>query len=232
MIDRALRRTVLASLALCLGLLGATPFAWAHGVVRTQAQGGKDVDIAQVIHEAAHRKAGSMKVGTAQAVHRLDDILVSDYGARGRIVGESNAELKGLYTQAASLLMNGHPIAGGTLVVIARQEPAYARSACGPALGAFVDGMLAPVGESDDGSLGEFAQRASKARAILAKLRPELQMAAQLRVMGAIYHDDIAVDAGKTALGIQQASPAEKAVVEAALVESHPVEGTLSRLPH
>lgn len=219
MMHRLSRRAVLAWVALCIGVVATTPFAFAKGGARTPVDGIRGVDIAVVIHDAANRKAGAMKLGAMEAVHRLDDILVADYGARGRIGGEPNAQLKLLYTQAAYLLMNGSPIAGGTLVVIARQEPAYAHSTCGPALSAFVDGMLAPVDESD-GSLGEFAQRAAKARTILATLPPELQMAAQLRVMGAIYHDDIAVDAGKTALRVQRAGPAAKAVVEAALKAS------------
>jgi hypothetical protein len=52
---------------------------------------------------------------------------------------------------------------------------------------------------------------------VLAKLPPQLQMAAQLRVMGAIYRDDIAVDAGAQALLQQGATAAQLAIVQAAL---------------
>lgn len=175
-----------------------------------------DFDMARVIRDAANRKSGSMKIGVAQAVRQVDGMLLADYGARGRIAGEPNARLKSLYTQAAHLLMNGHAISGGTLIIIAQQEAAYSRSAVGPAYSAFVNGMLAPVNESGD-VLDEFAVRADAARALLADLRPELQMAAQLRVMGAIYGDAVAVDAGTTALRVQNATATEMARIAKAL---------------
>lgn len=208
-----------AGLAICLSLMtiAAMGFALPAPAQAPAAEASiEGFDMATVIRAAANRKAGTMKIGIAQAVKQLDAILLSDYGARGRIGGEPSARLKSLYTQAAHLLMNGQAIAGGTLVVIARQEPAYARSACGPALAAFIDGMLAPLDEEDP-ILGAYAVRAAKARGVLAKLPPQLQMAAQLRVMGAIYRDDIAVDAGAQALLQQGATAAQLAIVQAAL---------------
>lgn len=210
------QRFWLSAFIVCMGLLGLAPFASAQDRAPAKARPLEAFDMAAVIRDAANRRAGTMKVGSAQAVRQVDDILASDYGARGRIGAESNARLKLLYTQAAHLLMNSGAIAGGTLIVIARHEPAFARSPCGPAFSAFVDAMLAPTDEGDD-VLADYAKRAAKARTVLSKLRPELQMAGQLRVMGAIYDDDVAVDAGTTALKLQQASAAEKAIIDAAL---------------
>ncbi|ODU48708.1 MAG: hypothetical protein ABS98_11665 [Lysobacteraceae bacterium SCN 69-48] len=206
--------------ALLVCLLMGAGFAGSVGAqARPAAQPAPDLadfDMAAVIRAAANGKAGGMKIGVAHAVRQLDAILIADYDARGRISTESNARLKSLYSQAAHLMMNGHAIAGGTLVVIAWQEPAYARSACGPALAAFVQSMLAPIDEAGD-VLGAYAVLAGKARGVLGKLPARLQMAAQLRVMGAIYRDDVAVEAGTQALRMLRASRAEMALVNAAL---------------
>ncbi|WP_204316430.1 hypothetical protein [Stenotrophomonas maltophilia] len=173
-------------------------------------------DMAEVIRSSSTKHAATQKVDAGNAVKRLDDVLVRDYGARGRIAGERDARLKSLYTQAARLLMNGNAIAGGTLVVIASQEPAFRSSLAGPTLQSFVGIMLTPADE-EDVVLAGFATRAERARAQLRSLRPELQMAAQLRIMGAIYNDAIAVDAGEEALSQLSATAAERAVVAGAL---------------
>ncbi|MDH0071195.1 hypothetical protein N7359_01395 [Stenotrophomonas maltophilia] len=173
-------------------------------------------DMADVIRVSAAKHAATQKVDAGSAVKRMDDLLVRDYGARGRIASERDPRLKSLYTQAARLLMNGNAISGGTMVVIASQEPGFSGSPVGPALQAFIGAMLMPADE-EDMVLVEFTERANKARAKLGALRLELQMAAQLRVMGAIYHDPIAVDAGVVALKKLSASAAEEGAVAAAL---------------
>ncbi|MDQ1090602.1 hypothetical protein QE400_000015 [Xanthomonas sacchari] len=172
--------------------------------------------MADVIRSAATKHAATQKVDAGSAVRRLDDLLVGDYGASGRIANERDPVLKSLYTQAARLLMNGNAIAGGTMVVIASQEASFRRSAVGPALQSFVGIMLTPADEEDT-VLAGFTARADRARAQLRSLRPELQMAAQLRVMGAIYNDAIAMDAGDAALSRLSATEGERAVVAGAL---------------
>lgn len=174
------------------------------------------VDIAQEVRDATRRTAGALSVPAATSVQRLDQMLLREYGARGRISGERDVKLKALYVQSAHLLMNGYPIAGGTVAVIARQEQAFAGSRAGPALVAFVNAMLAPTGEPDD-DLGAFAARAARARTALAPVRPALRMGAELRVMGAIYDDAVAVEAGKQILRRQSATAAELAAVAKAL---------------
>lgn len=172
------------------------------------------LDVAEVIAEAA-RRAPTMKVGAPIAAQRLDRMLATDYRARGSIATERDRRLKGLYAQAATLILNGYPIAGGTLVVIARQEPAFTRSPVGPAYMQFVNAMLAPTGEQDD--LSALSRRAAAARAALAPVRPELRMGADLAVMGALYEDTVAQQAGNVALQRQGATKAERAAIAAAL---------------
>ncbi|MCE4289794.1 hypothetical protein LYZ96_11880 [Xanthomonas hortorum pv. vitians] len=173
-------------------------------------------DMADVIRDSAAKYAATQKVDAGSAVKRMDDLLVRDYGARGRIASEHDPRLKSLYTQAARLLMNGNAISGGTLIVIASQESGYSGSKVGPALQAFIGAMLMPADE-EDMVLREFTARADKARSKLGVLRPELQMAAQLRVMGAIYHDPVAVDAGVVSLDMLSATADEEGAVAGAL---------------
>jgi len=65
-------------------------------------------DMADVIRVSAAKHAATQKVDAGSAVKRMDDLLVRDYGARGRIASERDPRLKSLYTQAARLLMNGN----------------------------------------------------------------------------------------------------------------------------
>lgn len=164
---------------------------------------------------AAARGAPAFRVSAPAAAQRLDLLLAQHYQARGSIAGEPNAELKRLYVQAAHLLMNGYPIAGVTLVHIARQRPAFTQSKVGPALARFTDGMLVPTGEPDD-DLEEYARRADAARAKLGGVRPLLQLGAELQVMGGIYGDPVAAAAGRSVLARQGATRAELAAVTAA----------------
>ena len=138
-------------------------------------------------------------VPTHKAVTMLDAMLVQQYGAKGHLANEPDATLKPGYYEAATLLMNGYPIAGGTLVSALRQTPAWRRSASAPALGAFVDAMLAPTDE-EDADLIAFQK---KARAIDAGLRTlpfAVRFPAQVWLMGEVYHDAIATRAGQDVL--------------------------------
>lgn len=156
------------------------------------------------------------KFNERQAVAQMDQMLVQQYAA-GRIATEKDAYLKTLFYQAASLLMNGHPIAGGTVVAIARQQPAFRTSAAGRGMADFVDAMLS--GDEDEGDeLAEFAVQTKKAQVILKSLRPALQLSAQLRVIGEIYHDDVAVRAGEIALKQLHVTPAEEKIINSARV--------------
>lgn len=173
-----------------------------------------EVDMARVIRDVG-RKAPGMLIAAPQAAQRMDRMLAADYGARGSIAGERDVRLKSLYVEAAHLMLNGYTIAGGTLVMIARQEAAFARSPVGPAYVQFVNAMLAPTSEHDD-ELTPLAARAAKGRALLGPVRPRLQMAAQLTLMGGLYGDAVAEKAGREALRLQGATPAELAAIAAA----------------
>lgn len=174
------------------------------------------VDVPALIRQASVKHQGAFKLSEARAVSQMDGMLVQQYAAAGRIATEKNAQLKALYYQAATLLLNGFPIAGGTVVAIARNQPAFGQSGAGRGLANFVDAMLAGD-EDEDPELVQYMQRTKKAQAVLRPLRPELQLVAQLRVVGEIYHDDIAVDAGKDGLAKLNATAAERKVVEMAL---------------
>lgn len=172
------------------------------------------VDVPALIRQAATKYQGRFKLTEKQAVTQMDEMLVKQYAARGRIANEKNAYLKSLYYQSATLLLNGYPIAGGTLVSIARVQPAFVQSAGGQGLANFVDAMLDDDEEAD---MAEFMARTRKAQAILRTLRPDLMLPAQIRVVGEIYHDNIAVDAGKAGLDALGATTAERKVIDKAL---------------
>lgn len=191
---------------LCVMLLSASSYA----------SSDSGLDVPALIKQASQKYQGDFKISDKQAVAQLDDMLTQQYVAGGRLVNEKNAYLKSLYYQAAALLMNGYPIAGGTIVAIARTRPEFRASPGGRGLAHFVDAMLSPA-EDDDTDLVEYQRRAQKARAVLAPLRPALQVIAQVRVMGEIYRDDIAIAAGKTGLESMSLTKAERDVIERAL---------------
>lgn len=172
------------------------------------------VDVQALIRQAATKYQGRFKLTEKQAVTQMDTMLVQQYAARGRIANEKNAYLKSLYYQSATLLLNGYPIAGGTLVSIARVQPAFVQSPGGHGLANFVDAMLDDDEEAD---MAAFMDRTRKAQAVLRGLRPDLQLTAQIRVVGEIYHDNIAVDAGKAGLDALRATTAERKVIDKAL---------------
>ncbi len=173
-------------------------------------------DVPALIKRATAKYQGKFKLSEKQAVAQMDDMLIRQYASGGRIVAEKNAYLKSLYYQGTTLILNGYPIAGGTVVSIARSQPAYNQSPGGQGLANFVDAMLAPSDE-EDAELAQYLDRTKKAQAILRALRPELQLVAQIRVIGAIYNDDIAVDGGKLGLDLLGASAAERKIVDQAL---------------
>lgn len=176
----------------------------------------KQADVPTLIRIAAQTYQGKFKLNDKQAVSQLDSMLKQQYGAAGGLANTKNAYLKALYYQAAGLLMNGFPIAGGTVVSVARIQPGFAQSAGGRGLAHFVDAMLAPSDE-EDADMVEFRTRANAAQQQLKSLRPQLYVVGQLRVIGEIYHDDIAVNAGKIGLDQLGATPAERSVVDQAL---------------
>jgi hypothetical protein len=180
------------------------------------AKTGAAVDVPVLIRTASEKYQGRFKLTDKQAVAQLDGMLQQQYAAAGSLAGTKDAYLKALYYQAAGLLMNGYPIAGGTLVSIARIQPGFSQSQGGRGLAHFVDAMLAPSDE-EDADMVEFRTRASKAQQVLKSLRPELYLVAQLCVMGEIYRDDIAVSAGNLGLDRLIATIAERRVIDAAL---------------
>lgn len=193
--------------------------ACALTMVGTQAHAADqkvNVDVPALIRQASTKYQGQFKLSERQAVAQMDSMLVQQYAAAGRIANEKNAYLKGLYYQASTLLLNGHPIAGGTVVAIARIQPAFSQSPGGRGLAHFVDAMLAGD-EEEDADLVEYMARTKRAQAVLRGLRPELQVVAQLRVVGEIYHDEIAVDVGKAGLTALNATAAERKTIEQAI---------------
>lgn len=182
----------------------------------TEIVGGGAVDVPALIRSAAVKYQARFKLTDKQAVAQLDGMLQQQYAAAGTLAGTKDAYLKALYYQAAGLLMNGYPIAGGTLVSIARIQPGFAQSQGGKGLAHFVDAMLAPSDE-EDVDMVQFRTRASKAQQVLKSLRPELYLVAQLRVMGDIYRDDIAVSAGNLGLDRLAATTVERRIIDDAL---------------
>lgn len=176
-----------------------------------------DQDVPALISAASKPYRAKFRVTPQLATQQMDAMLVQQYLAKGTITAERNGHLKQLYVQAVTLIMNGYPIAGGALVAIARLDPAYPDSPVGPGISHFVDAMLAPTDEDRDLTL--FYERAKSAQMRLQSLRQELRLVAQLRVIGAIYHDPIAVAAGKAGLQAKGASPAEMKQVQKALVK-------------
>lgn len=171
------------------------------------------IDPVALIKEASVKH--HFKVSERKAVSDMDGMLTEQYAARGRIANERDAYLKSLYYQAATLLMNGYPIAGGTIVSVARNEPAFAKSPVGESMASFVDAMLQPTDEDPD--LVELQQRMGRARAVLKDMRTDLRFYADLWVVGSLYLDDIAIDAGKLGVDAMKATPAERRTIRKAL---------------
>lgn len=172
------------------------------------------VDPAALIEAAASKRRAGFKTRDADALARME-ALITSYGARGRMANEPDVELRALYRRASELLMNGYPIAGGTLVAMARSTPAFAKSPAGSAIGAFVDAMLQPT--EDDEDLFRMQEQSKRARVVLSSLRDDLRWYATLWVLGSIYHDAVAVEAGRVGMDAMRATAAEKRVAQKAL---------------
>lgn len=177
----------------------------------------------QIRVELASDRA-TLKVSTPKAVALLDRMLIEQYGARGHLAHEPDASLKPGFYRAATLLMNGYPIAGGTLVNALRHRPAFARSPSGPALAAFVDAMLLPTGEGDVDLVAMQWQTRAALRHVHG-LPANQRLAAQVMLLGVIYHDAIAVRAGTTVWKASHPDAAARAAVMAArsAIEAIPV---------
>lgn len=173
------------------------------------------IDPVALIKKAAVKHQGRFKLSERAAVAQMDAMLTEQYAARGRISNERDAYLKSLYYQAATLLLNGYPIAGGTLISVARTEPRFGQSAAGPGMAAFVDAMLQPTDEDPD--LLDLQKRMERARSGVKDLRADLRFYADLWVVGSIYRDDIAIDAGKLGVEEMKATAAEKKAIQKAL---------------
>lgn len=148
-------------------------------------------------------------------VQNMDRMLKEQYGSIGQINAEPDTYLRDLYQKASWLLLNGYPISGGTMIQIARTKPAFKQSAIGPYLVRFVDTLLAPTeDDGDEFGLLKHSQIAKQVLTGLAPLPNRLQMLAQLHVIGKLYHDEIAYQAGLTALKARMPSEAEWSVVK------------------
>lgn len=198
-------------LLLSVGLLIFASGAHAQALQDMQIK----IDPVALIKKSTAKHQGHFKLSERQAVSQMDGMLTQQYASRGRISNERDAYLKSLYHQAAMLLLNGYPIAGGTIVSVARNEPAFAKSPVGAGIASFVDAMLQPTDEDPD--LLELQQRMERARAELKDMRGDLRFYADLWVVGSIYRDDIAVDAGKAGVESMKATPAERKAIAQAL---------------
>lgn len=168
-------------------------------IVMTPVWAADKTDVPALVRQASKKYQAKFKTPGPQALRQLDDILVSQYHSKGRMASEKNGYLKQLYAQSAELLMNGYPIAGGTVISVARELPVYKTSPAGVAMARFVDTMLTPS-EEEDADLAKFQQRTQKGLTALKGIRPDLRIVAQMRVVGDVYQDPIAVDAGMLGL--------------------------------
>lgn len=173
------------------------------------------IDPVALVKKATAKYQGRFKLNERSAVSQMDAMLTEQYASRGRISNERDAYLKSLYYQAATLLLNGYPIAGGTIVSVARNEPRFVQSPAGPGMAAFVDAMLQPTDEDTD--LLELQERMNRARKGLEGLRSDLRFYADLWVVGSIYRDEIAVDAGRLGVEAMKATAAERKAIQKAL---------------
>lgn len=210
----------IAIVAAFLGFLSARPPAMAQPGPQTPPAAGSTevvirIDPVTLIKQAASKHQGRFKLSERAAVAQMDTMLTEQYAARGRISNERDSYLKTLYYQAATLLLNGYPIAGGTLVSVARHEPRFAQSPAGAGMAAFVDAMLQPTDEDPD--LLELQKRMERARIRLKDLRDDLRFYGDLWVVGSIYRDDIAVGAGKLGVDAMKATAAERKMIQKAL---------------
>lgn len=206
-------RPMVAVMLIALAVFGVL------GAVPAYAEAGNDVTIkidpVALVKRATAKHQGRFKTSERSAVSQMDAMLTEQYAARGRISNERHAHLKSLYYQAATLLLNGYPIAGGTIVSVARNEPGFAQSPAGPGMAAFVDAMLQPTDEDTD--LLELQERMKRARKGLEGLRADLRFYADLWVVGSIYRDEIAVDAGKLGVEAMKATVTERKAIQKAL---------------
>lgn len=173
------------------------------------------IDPVVLIKKSTVKYQGTFKLSERSAVSQMDAMLTEQYASRGRISNEKDAYLKTLYYQAATLLLNGYPIAGGMVVSVARNSPRFAQSQSGSGMASFVDAMLQPTDEDTD--LLEMQKRMERARTILKDLRTDIRFYADLWVVGSIYRDDIAVDAGKMGVEVMKATAAERKMIKKAL---------------
>lgn len=185
-------------------------------LIGSTANAANDVkDVAPIIQQAAKAHVASAKLSSDAALTRLDNLLHAQYGSRGYLRAEPHPTLRARYQQAAWLLMNGDVIAGGTLVSLARQHPAFAKSPAGPALASFVDRMLTPV--SDMPELTVLADAGRRAQRKLAGLPYPLITYAQLHAFGILYNDPVAIDAGQIGLRALQPSDRERLLITGVL---------------
>jgi hypothetical protein len=185
-------KTWKGSVALCLLIVGQAALAATPDVDSTKAT-------VLAIQATYRAEQSTFATPTAQAVNVLETTLIRQYGARGRLSAEPDADLKELYYESATLLMNGDVVAGGTLVNFARRTPAMLRSPSGAALGQFVDAMLQPSDESDS-DLVIYQKQTKAAIAGLGHLSSVLRVPAQVLLVGEIYNDPIAVKSGHKVL--------------------------------
>lgn len=165
-------------------------------VFSVQVSASQKIDLHDIIVDVANTE--KMKASRTSSIVWMDEMLVRDYGFSA-ISEEPEGYLKELYGDAAWLLKNGYPIAGGTLITIARSRNDFKVSQAGPGMAHFVDAMLQPS-DDDDAEFGGFLIRAQRAVSLLSSLPGAKAMAAQLYVVGGIYVDVVAFKAGKKAL--------------------------------
>lgn len=175
------------------------------------------IDLQQIIIGSSSGQ--SFSVPRVECVSWMD-ATVANYGY-APISQEPVAELRAIYAESAYLLRNGYPIAGGTLITIARNKKAFNKSDAGAGMAHFVDAMLQPT-EEDDYELMDFLSKSAKAMKVIKKIpRSAVRMAASIYVVGGIYNDPIAVKAGQTALDKLQVTQTEQELISLAQKEGN-----------
>ncbi|WP_421193967.1 hypothetical protein [Aeromonas jandaei] len=177
------------------------------------------VDLHKLIMQAQSEK--KTEVSRSESVEWMDSIMETEYGY-SKISQEPVDRLRTLYEDAAYLLRNGAPIAGGTLITIARSSQDFAESKAGEGMAYYCDAMLQPA-EEDDYELLSFLKRTKAAGSVLDKIsRSGVRMSARVMVTGEIYDDAIAVLAGQRALDGLKATPEELALIQQAREKGKP----------
>lgn len=188
------------------------------------------VDLRALILAAARKRHPGFDQAQPQAVVDVDALIQSKAGFESlpSIREETDATLKSLYAEAATLYQLNEVIAAQELLRTVKQL-----SPAGAELKAMVEQAYTPVGDPDSlevegysadalaQELQDYAARAEKAFKALrhARLEGEQRELAEFRVKAGVYHDTnpAAIDAAEAALTATGSDPKTRRAIEKAL---------------